>query len=95
LIEPKLIKPSEAYRQQTMKPMNNSDKAKILIGLGLVSIVSAAHEAIYPTSSSPAGRWGWLFRPIWEGFGSNGLVAYWLVFAAFLIGAGIYNWRKK
>jgi hypothetical protein len=50
------------------------------VGLLLVGLLMALHEHLNPTTVRPTGKWSFLFAPLWDKWGSNGIVAGWVLF---------------
>ncbi len=61
-------------------------ESKILcLILGVGSWFIAITELFNPTTEPPTGRRSWLYVPIYNVFGSHGLVMFWFLLGLFLI----------
>jgi hypothetical protein len=65
--------------------LDKSDAKKFVLILGAGSWFIAITELFNPTTEPPTGRRSWLYVPIYNAFGSHGLVMFWFLLGLFLI----------
>lgn len=68
---------------------------QVAAAMALISLVMAVLEVVQQRGTRPEGRWSFLFGPLWDAFGWQGLVCYWLllslVFGAALLATKVRN----
>jgi len=74
--------------------MKVTDRAKLFFGLGIVFVGVAVLECFDPTKSRPEGRYSWITGPIFDNFGSGGLIVYWFAVAFLLAIIAVINIRR-
>jgi hypothetical protein len=75
--------------------LDKADAKKFVWIMGVGSWFMALNEFINPTIEVPTGRWSILFVPIYNNFGSNGLVLLWFLLGLYLIYAGLKEINSK
>jgi hypothetical protein len=55
------------------------------VGLALLTLSMGLSEYLVPTTTKPMGRWSFVFGPIWDQWGSTGVVLYWMCLGALCI----------
>lgn len=61
------------------------EKRMAYLGVGLISLIGAAANALDGYQQRPTGRWSFVLGPLFDAFGSHGITALWLAMGAFFL----------
>ncbi|MDR0775356.1 MAG: hypothetical protein LBE81_01780 [Azonexus sp.] len=77
------------------KPFTPTEKVNVWAGLGALSLLMGGMHWSNPPEPPFTGKWSWVYRPLYEAFGSQGIPAAELLVGALFIVAAAWTWLRE